>query len=293
VEKGSVPLRLLGISDLHLAHRENLEALGRMGEHPDAWLALAGDVGEKPEHLVVALGALVPRFARVIWTPGNHDLWSNPHASDATRGQARYDELVAICRGHGVSTPEDPYLEWPGEPGTFIVPMFLLFDYSFRPPDVPAELAVAWARESGVVSGDELMLSADPWPSRSAWCRARCLATEARLAALPAGSRTVLVNHWPLRHDLARPPRVPRFSIWCGTTITEDWPTRFRARVVVSGHLHLRTTLWRHGVRFEEVSLGYPRDWHVARGIDWYLRELLPARPATANRFVPGRDPFR
>jgi hypothetical protein len=96
-----------------------------------------------------------------------------------------------------------------------------------------------------------------------------------------------------LRYDLARPPRIPRFSIWCGTTITEDWATRFRARAVVSGHLHLRTTLWRHGVRYEEVSLGYPRDWRPERGPDWYLREILPAASGTSHRFAPPRDPFR
>src|SRR4029453_11239491 len=145
--------------------------------------------------------------------------------------------------------PEEPDPAGPGEPSVYLVPMFLLFDYSFRPADVPESDAVAWARETGVVSTDELMLDPDPWPSRSAWCHARCDATEARLSALPPGSETVLINHWPLRYDLARPPRVPRFSIWCGTRRTEDWPLRFRARVVVSGHLHLRTTLWRHGAR--------------------------------------------
>jgi hypothetical protein len=73
--------------------------------------------------------------------------------------------------------------------------------------------------------------------------------------------------------------------------LTEDWGRRFRARVAVSGHLHMRTTLCRDGVRYEEVSLGYPRDWDDARGINWYLREILPAdgHPQT---FVPLRDPF-
>jgi hypothetical protein len=137
------------------------------------------------------------------------------------------------------------------------------------------------------------MLSTDPWPSRRAWCHARCDDAEARLAALPAEARTILVNHWPLRYDLARPPRIPRFSLWCGTTRTEDWPRRYRARVAVSGHLHLRTTLFRHGARFEEVSLGYPRDWRAERGIAWYLREILPGTSPDAQRFVPPRDPFR
>jgi hypothetical protein len=174
-----------------------------------------------------------------------------------------------------VLTPEDPYVEFAGAPGVFIVPMFLLFDYSFRPASVAAGGAIAWARASGVVSGDEQMLSPDPWPTIEAWCHARCDLTAARLDALPAGARTVLVNHWPLRYDVAHTPRVPRFSIWCGTTRTEDWAVRYHAVAVVSGHLHLRSTLWRHGVRYEEVSLGYPRDWRQERGIDAYLRKIL------------------
>jgi 3',5'-cyclic AMP phosphodiesterase CpdA len=286
-------VRLLAISDIHISHRENRQALSELPAFPDDWLILAGDVGERAEHLSLALEALVPRFARVIWTAGNHDLWSPFDDPTRTRGQARYDELVAICRQHGVLTPEDDYAEWPGEPGTFIVPMFLLYDYSFRPPHVDAAGAIAWARETGVVCGDELLLDPAPWGSRTAWCHARCGATEARLTALPENARTVLVNHWPLRYDLAVPPRIPRFSIWCGTTRTETWARRFRARAVVSGHLHLRSTLVRHGIRYEEVSLGYPRDWNHERGIDWYLREILPGTSANASRFVPPRDPYR
>lgn len=283
--------RLLAISDLHISHRPNRAALSTMGRYPDDWLIVAGDVSEKPEHLAAALEELVPRFAQIVWTAGNHDLWSPRTTLDdlpiPTRGQARYDELVSICRTRGVLTPEDPYVEW--EPGTFLIPMFLLFDYSFRPAGVTLEQAIPWARETAVVSGDEQMLDPAPWPSLSAWCAARCDATEARLNGLPANSRTVLINHWPLRYDLARPPRVPRFSIWSGTTRTENWAVRYRARAVVTGHLHMRTTLWRHGVRYDEVSLGYPRDWRAERGIDWYLREILPD---ATDHFVPARDPF-
>jgi len=283
---------LLAISDLHLSHRVNREALPSITPRPEAWLAIAGDVGHRPDHLVTALEILAPRFAQIVWAPGNHDLWHRPSHDVGSRGQARYEELVDICRRYGVLTPEDPYAELPGHPGLFVVPMFLLFDYSFRPDDVPAIAAVSWARDARVLSSDERFLDPHPWPSRQAWCQARCEQTEARLQALPAGSRTVLVNHWPLRYDLARPPRIPRFSIWSGTTRSEDWPTRFRARHVITGHLHLRTTLWRHGVRFDEVSLGYPRDWRPERGIDYYVRRIVPDTPHD-HRFVPPRDPFR
>lgn len=267
--------RLLATSDLHVSHRKNHEALESLEAHPDDWLIVAGDVGERADHLVLALEILVPRFARIFWTPGNHDLWCPAGATDRTRGEDRYDELVAICRDRGVLTPEDPYVAWPNDPGLFIVPMFLLFDYSFRPPHVTLEGAVAWARETGVVSGDEFMLDPTPWPSRTAWCHARVAATSARLDALPSGARTILVNHWPMRHDLAIPPRIPRFSIWCGTTLTEDWHVRYRAQSVVTGHLHMRHTAIKDGVRFEEVSLGYPRDWNQDRGLSAYLRRIL------------------
>jgi 3',5'-cyclic AMP phosphodiesterase CpdA len=284
---------LLAISDLHIGHRVNREALATIGTYPDDWLIVAGDAGESAEHLRVALAQLVPKFARVIWVPGNHELWCPAGEPARTRGQARYEELVAICREAGVVSPDDPYMPWPGEPDTYIVPMFLLYDYGFRPPDVPLDGAIGWARATGVLCGDERLLPFTPWPSRQAWCHARVAATEARLMALPANSRTVLVNHWPLRYDLARPPRVPRFSIWCGTPLTENWGVRFRARAVVSGHVHLRTTLFRHGVRYEEVSLGYPRDWRQERGIDWYLRQILPRTGPNAARWEPARDPYR
>ena len=267
--------RLLATSDLHVSHRANRTALATVGHYPDDWLIVAGDIGEKPEHLTFVIDTLGPRFARLIWTPGNHDLWCPPGATDRSRGEARYHELVEICRRSGVLTPEDPYIEFPDGHGIVIVPMFLLFDYTFRPASVPAADAIAWARATGVVSGDEQMLDPEPWPSIEAWCHARCDLTAARLRALPSGSRTVLVNHWPLRYDVARTPRVPRFSIWCGTTRTEEWAVRYRAIAVVSGHLHLRSTLWRHGVRYDEVSLGYPRDWDQSRGIDAYLRRIL------------------
>jgi predicted phosphodiesterase len=285
-------MRLLAISDLHVSHRPNREALEELPEHPDDWLIVAGDVSERPEHLDATLALLTARFAQVVWMAGNHDLWITAQATDGLRGVARYEQLVAICRSRGVLTPEDPYAEWPDGTGTRIVPLCLLFDYSFRPPDVPAGEARRWARASGVLSSDEHMLAADPFPSVADWCRARCDDAEARLTALPAHTPTVLANHWPLRYDLSRPPRIPRYSLWSGTMRTEHWARRFHARAVVSGHLHFRTTLWREGVRFDEVSLGYPRDWRRERGIEWYLREVLPATSPETLRFVPPRDPF-
>ena len=283
-------MRLLAISDLHLSHPANRAALAGLGSYPDDWLLLAGDIGSLPAHLRQALDLVVPRFAQVVWTPGNHDLWSSSSHPEVTRGEARYDELVALCQSSGVLTPEDEYAAFPGEPDTIVVPMFLLYDYTFRPASIAAAEAVAWAGAAGVRCADERLLDPAPYATRASWCAARIASTRARLDALDRRHRTVLVNHWPLRYDLARPPRIPRFSIWSGTTRTEHWARRFRARAVVSGHLHMRTTLVRDGVIYDEVSLGYPRDWRQDRGVAFYVREILPVHD---DRFIPPRDPFR
>jgi hypothetical protein len=41
--------------------------------------------------------------------------------------------------------------------------------------------------------------------------------------------------------------------------------------------MHRRRSDVLDGVRFEEVSLGYPRDWLQEMGIAAYLRQILPA----------------
>jgi 3',5'-cyclic AMP phosphodiesterase CpdA len=272
-------MKLYAISDLHLGYEVNRQALEALPFYREDWLIVAGDLGETVNHHRYALAQLIKRFAQVIWVPGNHDLWTIPVKSgeeQVERGEAKYQQLVAICREYGVLTPEDPYVLWPGEGiQATLVPLFLLYDYSFRPDDVPLERALAWAEETNVMCVDEAVLFPDPYPSRAAWCHARCDATEQRLQEL-AGKPVIFINHFPMHRSLVRLKRIPRFSLWCGTRRTEDWHKRYATVAVVSGHLHMRATDYLDGVRFEEVSLGYPQQWQQARGMQAYLREILP-----------------
>jgi predicted phosphodiesterase len=291
-------VKLYAISDLHVGFEANRLLWSTLPEHPGDWLILGGDIGETEEHLRFTLQIATARFSRVFWVPGNHDLWTIPQAlhsgpsghlshldqDNELRGEARYLRWVEICHDHGVFTPEDPYVAWPGDgPPCVLAPLFLLYDYSFRPDEIAEEHALEWARASGIECADERLLYPDPYPSRTAWCQARCAATRTRLDRIPADHRTILINHFPLRRELAKLPLIPRFSIWCGTRLTESWHLDYRAQVVISGHLHIRSTQWIDGVRFEEVSLGYPRQRSQLRNIEHYLREILPGAPSAAN----------
>ena len=212
-------MKVLAISDLHLDHRENLEALQQLPDHRDDWLIIAGDIGHRVESLRQAIAILGPRFARLIWVPGNHDLWTVSAGGDdpsrELRGEAKYDHLVSLCREHGVLTPEDPYAELRfGETDYVLAPLFTFYDYSYRPADVPLEGAVGWALDSMVLCTDEHYLHPEPHATRGDWCHARCELTERRLEQVPRDRRLVLISHFPLREDLIR-IRIPRFRIWC------------------------------------------------------------------------------
>ncbi|MEV4826357.1 metallophosphoesterase [Micromonospora sp. NPDC049274] len=262
---------LYAVSDLHVSYRENRQVADTLRpESDDDWLLVAGDVAEKFDEVTGALARLSERFAKVIWAPGNHELWAHPQDPVQLRGERRYRELVRACRELGVLTPEDEYAVWPDPDGPLVIaPLFLLYDYTFRAPGTRTkDESLRYAYDTGVVCTDEMLLHPDPYPSREAWCQARVTETERRLAAVDPALRTVLVSHWPLVRQPTDMLRYPEFAQWCGTELTADWHVRFRAELAVYGHLHIPRTAHYDGVRFEEVSLGYPREWKPRRGDD-------------------------
>jgi 3',5'-cyclic AMP phosphodiesterase CpdA len=292
--------RLLAISDLHIGYQENRGYADSLAPaDPDDWLIVAGDVGEVFADVGFVLASLANRFARVIWVPGNHELWTPPSDPVALRGVARYEALVTVCRRFGVVTPEDEFPVWdgPGGPVT-IAPLFTLYDYSFGSPGLVgvgntaatdgadkvrgaegaegagvsegadgadgadaqrAAGAVRAAEAAGIAAADEGRLHPDPYPSVADWCRDRVTLAESRLAALDGP--IVLVSHWPLIPAPLSALRRPAYAPWCGTTLTAGWHTRYPVAAAVYGHLHIPRTAYHDGVRFEEVSVGYPREW--------------------------------
>lgn len=275
---------LYAVSDVHTAIPANLALVAdAVRPRTDAdWLIVAGDVAENPDDIAKTLGLFAERFAQVVWTPGNHELWAGSDDGPELRGARRYRHLVELCRGLGVLTPEDPFAVWTGAGGPVTVaPVFVLYDYTFLPPGTSTrEEAMAAAHEAGVVCTDEFVLDPAPYESRQAWCAARVTYTEQRLteAADPAAP-FLLVNHFPTVRTPTDVLWHPEFAQWCGTVRTGDWHTRFPTEAVVYGHLHIPRTTWYDGVRFEEVSLGYPRERRngLRRPVP---RRILPAEEA-------------
>ncbi|WPH00462.1 Hypothetical protein R9X50_00329100 [Acrodontium crateriforme] len=295
-------MRLWAIADTHISFKANRDEFAKLkGKGPNDGLILAGDVGETLEHLSESFEIAKKHFKTVFWVPGNHELYSpsTAAASEAhLKGEAKYMACVMMAQKHGVLTPEDDFMTWVYEDSegfqvaAVICPIFTLYDYSFRPSDVPRENALEWAMEEGIRATDEVLLHPDPYATRDEWCARLVSQSETKLErAAEGGLPLVIINHWPLREDTIFIPKVPRFSLWCGTKKTADWHTKYHAKVVVTGHLHVRRTDWIDGVRFEEVSLGYPKQWQEAKAeghdINSLLREILPGPPLPKPGNVP------
>ena len=147
--------RLWATSDLHVGYADNRRIVTddlRPAADGD-WLIVAGDIAEKPADVRWTLATLAGRFAKVLWSPGNHELYTHSRDPVRLRGLDRYEHLVALCRELGVITPEDEYPVWTGAGGPVTVaPLFLLYDYTFRQPgqaDADEALEAALRRRRG------------------------------------------------------------------------------------------------------------------------------------------------
>ncbi|GAB3941243.1 metallophosphoesterase family protein [Corynebacterium tapiri] len=255
-------MKLWAAADLHA----NIPANGRRVSElnaPDDWLIVAGDVAERIDDTVRILGDLRQRFARVIWAPGNHELF----ATEGLAAKEKYQELVTRLREIDVLTPEDPFATFGG---VTICPLFTLYDYSFRGAGLSIQEALRQAEDRKQVMTDEFAIA--PHVDVRAWCWERLTYSVRRLSQI--SGPTVLVNHWPLVQEPTLKLRYPNIALWCGTRHTRQWPTRYNAQAVIYGHLHMPGTMVVDGVPHHEVSLGYPREW---RDYAWPV-EIMEAK---------------
>src|SRR5690606_29006357 len=101
----------------------------------DDILILAGDVTHKLSELAATLDVLAARFAKVLFVPGNHELWVLGEAQERTSLQ-KFADVAAVVTQRGASM--QPYRQQ----DVLIAPLLGWYDYSFGQPS--AELHGMW-----------------------------------------------------------------------------------------------------------------------------------------------------
>ncbi|HEY0100905.1 MAG TPA: metallophosphoesterase [Pyrinomonadaceae bacterium] len=236
-------MRIFAISDLHTDFRENRLLLERLSqeEYTQDVLLVAGDIADRLQVIGETLTLLRSRFARVFYTPGNHELWTRDEGGDSVE---KYFRVMELCRQVGVSTS-------PGEEGGVrIVPLLSWYE-TRRGANGRLEGPEEWA--------DFYFCKWPEWiGSPSAYF---LKANEPHLKSYD--EPVVSLSHFLPRRDLLPPVERLRFKRLPEVAICEpleEQIRRLRSVVHVFGHSHINCDLRLDGVRYVQHALRYPQE---------------------------------
>lgn len=267
-------MRVFAVSDIHIDHPGNrrwLENLSQADFRQDV-LILAGDVSDSLALLAHCFQLLCLRFQRVLYVPGNHEMWVL-RDRPGLESFGKLELIRALAASCGVAMQ-------PVDFGALaIVPLLSWYDDSFGKPS--AELVERW-----------MDYRACRWPAGTdaRQVNARLLAMNE--AALQTSHRTVVsFSHFVPRLDLlgARVTATTQLlQPVMGSAALEAQVRRLMPIVHVYGHSHRIVDTTRDGIRYVNCALGYPTEQVDGPSP---LRELsIPTTQAapTAAKSSPG-----
>ena len=240
-------MRIFALSDVHVDYDANAKWVASLSndDYRDDVLILAGDVTDTRRLLEWCLGAFVRRFKRVLFVPGNHELWVLREVRGKDSLQKAAEVRLAV-ESSGAS------MEVFRAPGLAIVPLLSWYDYSFG--DASDELRAMW-----------MDYRACRWPRgyTDREVAAHFDALNDEHVAPHAEDKVITYSHFLPRIDLM-PGAVPRagrvlYPI-LGSTRIETRLRRLGASLHVYGHSHVNRRVTIDGVTYINNAFGYPSE---------------------------------
>jgi len=242
-------LRVFAVSDIHIDYEENRRWLHGLSkaEYTDDVLILAGDVTDIFPLLLEAFELLTKRFRKVLFVPGNHDLWV--HRNNGKDSLDQFYRLAQIAIDYGIST--DPL-----QCGKLsIVPLLGWYDYSFGQP--VRELKHLWVD-----------FIACTWPDNLDEAAITRLFVNLNEKHLHVENHTIIsFSHFLPRIDLM-PSIIPvsKRVVYpvLGTNLLEGQIRRLTSRIHVYGHSHVNMQVKKDGILYLNNAFGYPDETRIA-----------------------------
>src|SRR5215813_1861480 len=96
-------MRVFATSDLHTDYKENFLWLTELSDtaYRDDTLIVAGDISDRMEVIRETLLLLRSKFRRVLFTPGNHELWVRKVEHDSIE---KLHQVLKLCETLDVVT---------------------------------------------------------------------------------------------------------------------------------------------------------------------------------------------
>ncbi|MGZ5444492.1 MAG: metallophosphoesterase family protein [Thermoanaerobaculia bacterium] len=239
-------MRIFAVSDIHIDYEVNSRWVADLSEveYRNDVLILAGDVTDDLRRLDWCLTTLARRFRKVLFVPGNHELWVIREDRGKSSMQ-KFDEVCAVVESSGAS------MDLFRERGVSIVPLLGWYDDSFGEPT--EELKAMW-----------MDYRACRWPSgcTGADVAAHFTALNDKHAA-PADDLVITYSHFLPRIDL-----MPAFIPAAGRVLypvlgaarLDDQLRSLNSTLHVYGHSHVNRRVAIDGVTYINNAFGYPSE---------------------------------
>ena len=241
-------MRVFALSDIHVdyeANRQWVEGLSRMDYREDL-LILAGDISHSTRLVHWCLTIFTDRFARVLYVPGNHDLWV--FHEDSGTSLEKFQEVCRIIEGCGASMH-------PFHHGRLsIIPLLGWYDFSFGKPT--SELLEAWAD-----------FRACRWPESFSPREVTDYFLKRNEGVLQMSNEILIsFSHFLPRLDVM-PSFIPmqRRMLYpvLGSTRLEEQIRRLRPSIHVYGHSHVNRRITLDNVVYINNAFGYPQETSI------------------------------
>jgi predicted phosphodiesterase len=236
---------IFAVSDLHTDFKANrlvLDELTRSGYSRDT-LLVAGDIADRLEVIEDTLALLKSRFAKVFYTPGNHELWVRFDAHDSV---AKLKKVIELSERLGIETGPAK------AEGVWVVPLFSWYEARFAGGEGADE--------------EELRAWADfyfcKWPPEMS-------SVSEYFRDLNAGrlrsyeGEVITLSHFLPRRDLLPGVDGLRFKGLlkvAGSGWLDAQVRALNSSVHVFGHSHINCDRVMDGVRYVQNALRYPSE---------------------------------
>ncbi len=251
--------RVFALSDIHLDYPVNVQWLSKLSlyEYQNDIMILAGDISDATNLLNVCFQILSSRFKKVLFVPGNHDLWVFRYQKDLSSLE-KFNMVADIARSHGVSM-QTFQLD-----NVSIVPLLSWYDYSFGLPG--QQLKNSWMDYHACVWPDHFDAAAIT--NHFLAGNEAVIDTALQTASNNPQQTVISFSHFLPRIDIM-PHYIPieRQFIYpvLGTHLLEPQIRRLQSKIHVYGHSHVNRQVERDGVLYVNNAFGYPSETHIAK----------------------------
>ncbi len=247
-------MRIFALSDIHVDYEANAAWVANLSvsEYQQDVLILAGDVTATRPLLEWCLGVLTRRFRKVLFVPGNHELWV-ARENSRKNSLEKFDEVCTVVESSGAS------MQTFRERNISIVPLLGWYDYSFGEPS--EELKSIW-----------MDYRSCRWPIgfTDKDVAAHFAAFNNNKVKMP-GEKVITYSHFLPRIDLM-PQFIPAVHKVLypvlGSEQLEQQLRRLSPDIHVYGHSHVNRRVKIDGVSYINNAFGYPSEtWATSKSL--------------------------